>query len=413
MKGYEWLIARRYLLPSKGEGFVFLVSALSFLGIAIGVAALITVMSVMNGFREELFERILGVNGHAVIQGYGGQVFDYEKVAEEALAQKSVIRATPLIEKQVMTSYQSRTAGAIVRGIRQEDLAALPLVGQNIVHGSLDDFSGDNAAAVGSRLAANLGLKVGDDITIISPQGTTTPFGTAPRFVSYQVTAIFEVGIYNFDNAFVYLPLEAAQTYFRLGDSVSGIELQVEDPDRVEEAYLPLIDLIRTVGGVSDWRQTNRELYEALVLERNVMFIILTIIIFVAAFNIISSLVMLVRFKSRDIAILRTMGASRRSMMRVFIVAGGTIGTAGTLAGLGLGLALTLNLNSLQKFLTATTGANLWDPSVRFLTELPSKIDPTEVTIVVLLALGLTILATLYPSWRASRTDPVQVLRYE
>ncbi|MEM9289228.1 MAG: lipoprotein-releasing ABC transporter permease subunit [Pseudomonadota bacterium] len=413
MKGYEWLIARRYLLPSKGEGFVFLVSALSFLGIAIGVAALITVMSVMNGFREELFERILGVNGHAVIQGYGGQVFDYEKVAEEALAQKSVIRATPLIEKQVMTSYQSRTAGAIVRGIRQEDLAALPLVGQNIVHGSLDDFGGDNAAAVGSRLAANLGLKVGDDITIISPQGTTTPFGTAPRFVSYQVTAIFEVGIYNFDNAFVYLPLEAAQTYFRLGDSVSGIELQVEDPDRVEEAYLPLIDLIRTVGGVSDWRQTNRELYEALVLERNVMFIILTIIIFVAAFNIISSLVMLVRFKSRDIAILRTMGASRRSMMRVFIVAGGTIGTAGTLAGLGLGLALTLNLNSLQKFLTATTGANLWDPSVRFLTELPSKIDPTEVTIVVLLALGLTILATLYPSWRASRTDPVQVLRYE
>ncbi|MEM1019636.1 MAG: lipoprotein-releasing ABC transporter permease subunit [Pseudomonadota bacterium] len=413
MKGYEWLIARRYLLPSKGEGFVFLVSALSFLGIAIGVAALITVMSVMNGFREELFERILGVNGHAVIQGYGGQVFDYEKVAEEALAQKSVIRATPLIEKQVMTSYQSRTAGAIVRGIRQEDLAALPLVGQNIVHGSLDDFSGDNAAAVGSRLAANLGLKVGDDITIISPQGTTTPFGTAPRFVSYQVTAIFEVGIYNFDNAFVYLPLEAAQTYFRLGDSVSGIELQVEDPDRVEEAYLPLIDLIRTVGGVSDWRQTNRELYEALVLERNVMFIILTIIIFVAAFNIISSLVMLVRFKSRDIAILRTMGASRRSIMRVFIVAGGTIGTAGTLAGLGLGLALTLNLNSLQKFLTATTGANLWDPSVRFLTELPSKIDPTEVTIVVLLALGLTILATLYPSWRASRTDPVQVLRYE
>lgn len=413
MKGFEWLIARRYLMPSKGEGFIFLVSILSFLGIAIGVAALITVMSVMNGFREELFERILGVNGHAVIQGYGGQLYDYDAVAAEVMKQPGILRATPLIEKQVMTSYKSRTAGAIVRGITQEDLQTLPLVGENIVHGSLDTFVGDNSAAVGSRLAASLGLRIGDDITIISPQGTTTPFGTAPRFVSYQVTAIFEVGIYNFDNAFVYLPLEAAQTYFRMGSSVSGIELQVEDPDRVEESYLPIIDLIREVGGVSDWRQTNRELYEALVLERNVMFIILTIIIFVAAFNIISSLVMLVRFKSRDIAILRTMGAGRRSMMRVFIIAGGTIGVAGTLAGLGLGLALTLNLNSIQRFISGATGANLWDPSVRFLTEMPSKIDPTEVVTIILLALGLTILATLYPSWRASRTDPVTVLRYE
>ncbi|MEO0411285.1 MAG: lipoprotein-releasing ABC transporter permease subunit [Pseudomonadota bacterium] len=400
-------------MPSKGEGFIFLVSVLSFLGIAIGVAALITVMSVMNGFREELFDRILGVNGHAVIQGYGGQLYEYEEVAAQVMAQPGIVRATPLIEKQVMTSYKSRTAGAIVRGVSQENLKSLPLVGANIVHGSLDAFEGDNSASVGSRLAANLGLRIGDDITIISPQGTTTPFGTAPRFVSYQVTSIFEVGIYNFDNAFVYLPLEAAQTYFRMGDSVSGIELQVMDPDKVEDSYLPIIDVIRKVGGVSDWRQTNRELYEALVLERNVMFIILTIIIFVAAFNIISSLVMLVRFKSRDIAILRTMGAGRRSMMRVFIIAGGTIGVAGTLAGLGLGLLLTLNLNSIQRFISAMTGANLWDPSVRFLTEMPSKIDPTEVATIVLLALGLTILATLYPSWRASRTDPVTVLRYE
>jgi len=413
VKAYEWMIAKRYLLPSKGEGFIFLVSTLSFLGIALGVAALITVMSVMNGFREELFDRILGVNGHAVIRGYGGQVYDYQRVAAKALEQKGIVRATPLIEKQVMTSYKGRTSGALVRGISQQDLSSLPLVGQNIKFGSLDDFSGDNAAAVGSRLAAALGLALGDDITIISPQGTTTPFGTAPRFVSYQVVAIFEVGIFNFDNTFVYLPLEAAQTYFRMGDSVSGIELQVDDPDQVEERYLPILPLIQEVGGVSDWRQTNRELYEALILERNVMFIILTIIIFVAAFNIISSLVMLVRFKSRDIAILRTMGASRRSMMRVFIVAGATIGAAGTLAGLVLGLALTLNLNSIQNLLSRATGATLWDPSVRFLTELPSKIDPTEVVSVILLALGLTILATLYPSWRASRTDPVEVLRYE
>lgn len=413
MNAYEWLIARRYLLPSKGEGFIFLVSSLSFLGIAIGVAALITVMSVMNGFREELFDRILGVNGHAVIRGYGGQIYDYQRVAAEALEATGVVRATPLIEKQVMTSYKSRTSGALVRGITQENLRTLPLVGENIKFGTLDEFEGDNAAAVGSRLAAGLGLAVGDDITIISPQGTTTPFGTAPRFVSYQVVAIFEVGIFNFDNAFVYLPLGAAQTYFRMGDSVSGIELQVDDPDRVEERYLPLLPTIQEVGGISDWRQTNRELYDALVLERNVMFIILTIIIFVAAFNIISSLVMLVRFKSRDIAILRTIGASRRSMMRVFIIAGATIGIAGTLAGLALGLALTLNLNSIQRFISSVTGANLWDPSVRFLTEMPSKINPAEVTTVVLLALGLTILATLYPSWRASRTDPVEVLRYE
>lgn len=413
MKAYEWLIARRYLLPSKGEGFIFLVSTLSFLGIAIGVAALITVMSVMNGFREELFDRILGVNGHAVIRGYGGQIYDYQRVADEALKAPGIVRATPLIEKQVMTSYKSRTSGALVRGITQADLRTLPLVGQNIKFGSLDDFDGDNAAAVGSRLAAGLGLAVGDDITIISPQGTTTPFGTAPRFVSYEVVAVFEVGIFNFDNAFVYLPLEAAQTYFRMGDSVSGIELQVDDPDKVEQYYLPLLSMIQDVGGISDWRQTNRELYDALVLERNVMFIILTIIIFVAAFNIISSLVMLVRFKSRDIAILRTIGASRRSMMRVFIIAGATIGIAGTLAGLALGLAFTLNLNSIQRFISKVTGATLWDPSVRFLTEMPSKIDPAEVTTVVLLALGLTVLATLYPSWRASRTDPVEVLRYE
>lgn len=413
MKSYEWLIARRYLLPSKGEGFIFLVSSLSFLGIAIGVAALITVMSVMNGFREELFDRILGVNGHAVIRGYGGEIFDYQRVAEEAIKAQGIVRATPLIEKQVMTSYKSRTSGALVRGLTQADLRTLPLVGANIKFGTLDRFEGDNAAAVGSRLAQNLGLAIGDDITIISPQGTTTPFGTAPRFVSYEVVAIFEVGIFNFDNAFVYLPLGAAQTYFRMDGSVSGIELQVDDPDKVEERYLPILPLIQEVGGVSDWRQTNRELYDALVLERNVMFIILTIIIFVAAFNIISSLVMLVRFKSRDIAILRTIGASRRSMMRVFIIAGATIGIAGTLAGLALGLALTLNLNSIQRFISSVTGATLWDPSVRFLTEMPSKIDAGEVTTVVLLALFLTILATLYPSWRASRTDPVEVLRYE
>jgi lipoprotein-releasing system permease protein len=411
---YERMVARRYLLPGKGEGFIFLVASISLFAVALGVAALIIVMSVMNGFRAELFDKIVGLNGHAIIQGYEGRLSNWQQIADAARAAPGVSSATPLIEQPLMASANGRVEGVLIRGMRLEDIRTNPVITSNVKSGSLASIApGSGRVAIGSRLAEALGAYVGSEISLISPEGRSTVVGTVPRIVSYTVGAIFEVGVYDYDKAFVVMPMEDAQTLLLLGDEVGMVEVQTTDPDRVGEILAPLEPLVRGRGIVVGWQQMNSALFEALEIERVAMFVVLSLIVLVAVFNILSSLIMLVRAKTRDIAILRTMGASRRSMMKVFVTVGVTIGSLGIVLGLILGAIFLFFRQSVVNVIQFMTGQNLWDPSVRFLSELPSKSDPFEVTAIVLTALILSFLATLYPAWKAASTDPVQVLRYE
>ncbi|MDB5698557.1 MAG: lipoprotein-releasing transporter permease subunit [Alphaproteobacteria bacterium] len=411
---YERMIAKRYLLPGRGEAFIFLVAGISLVAVMLGVAALIIVMSVMNGFRAELFDKIVGLNGHAVVQGYGGRLPDWRDIVREARATPGVTSALPLIEQPLMASYEGRVEGVIARGMQREDILNNPTLHNKVLSGSFDTLrAGTQNVAIGARLAESLGATVGGQISLISPQGRTTPFGTVPRIVSYNVAAIFEVGVYDYDKGFVVMPIEDAQTLLMLGDEVGMVEVQTVDADRVGEILAPLAAKVSRVAAVVDWRQMNASLFEALEVERIAMFVVLSIIILVAVFNILSSLIMLVRAKTRDIAILRTMGATRHGLMKVFMTVGVTIGMLGTAAGMLLGAIFLFFRQSVVNFIQIVTGQNLWDPSIRFLTELPSKTDPLEVTAIVVMALGFSFLATLYPAWKAASTDPVQVLRYE
>mgnify|MGYP002780738216 CR=1 FL=1 len=391
---YERMIAKRYLLPGKGEGFIFLVASISLVAVMLGVAAL--------------------MNGHAIIQGYGGQLRNWQDVLEDVRRTPGVVSATPLIEQPLMASYEGRVEGVLARGMRVADIRANPVIRSKVIDGALAELTpGSDNVAIGARLADALGARVGGSISLISPQGQTTPFGTVPRIVSYRVAAIFEVGVYDYDKAFVVMPIEDAQTLLLMGNAVGMIEVKTEDPDRVGEILAPLVPRIGAQGVITDWRQMNASLFEALEVERVAMFVVLSIIVLVAVFNILSSLIMLVRAKTRDIAILRTMGASRRSMMKVFVTVGVTIGTLGIVLGLILGAIFLFFRQNVVNFIQLITGQNLWDPSVRFLSELPSKTDPVEVAAIVLTALVLSFLSTLYPAWKAAGTDPVQVLRYE
>ena len=411
---YERMIARRYLLPGKGEGFIFLVAAISLGAVALGVAALIIVMSVMNGFRAELFDKIVGLNGHAIIQGYEGRLSNWEQIAAAARKTPGVTSALPLIDQPLMASANGRVQGALVRGMPMEDLRSNTLLNSNVKSGDLRSITPDSGrVAIGSRLAEMLGAYVGSEISLINPDGRSTVVGTVPRIVSYTVGAIFEVGVYDYDKAFVVMPMQDAQALLLMGDEVGMIEVQTADADRVHEIIAPLEPLVRGRGIMVDWRQMNSELFEALEIERIAMFVVLSLIVLVAVFNILSSLIMLVRAKTRDIAILRTMGASRRGMMKVFMTVGVTIGSLGIVLGLILGAIFLFFRQGVVNFIQLVTGQNLWDPSVRFLSELPSKTDPFEVTAIVVIALVLSFLATLYPAWKAASTDPVQVLRYE
>lgn len=411
---YERMIARRYLLPGKGEGFIFLVASISLVAVMLGVAALIIVMSVMNGFRAELFDKIVGLNGHAVVQGYGGRLPDWREIVAEAKATRGVTAAVPLIEQPLMASYNGRVEGVLARGMQRQDILENPILQGKVLAGSLAALRpGAENVAIGARLAEALGATVGGQISLISPQGRTTPFGTVPRIVSYNVAAIFEVGVYDYDKAFVIMPIEDAQTLLLLGDAVGMVEVQTVDADRVGEILALLAARVAGRGVVQDWRSMNESLFQALEVERIAMFVVLSIIILVAVFNILSSLIMLVRAKTRDIAILRTMGATRASLMKVFMTVGVTIGILGIVAGLILGAVFLFFRQAVVNFIQLVTGQNLWDPSIRFLTELPSKTDPFEVFAIVLMALVFSFLATLYPAWKAASTDPVQVLRYE
>jgi lipoprotein-releasing system permease protein len=409
---FERMVAFRYLRARRQEGFVSVIAIFSLLGIALGVATLIIVMSVMNGFRADLLGRILGLNGHLGVYAESGPLTDFDAAAKKVSEIPGITDVTPLIEGQVMATSDTGAAGALVRGIRPDDLRRRHLLADHIVQGSLADFD-DDGVAVGDRLARRLGLAVGSPITIISPQGTATAFGTMPRIKTYRVAALFEVGMYEYDNSFIYVPLAAAQLFFRLPDAVNSLEVFVADPDRVREERR---EIAAALGGhvrIVDWQQANSSLFNAVEIERNVMFLILTLIIVVAAFNIVSSMIMMVKDKGRDIAILRTMGASRGAILRIFMLSGASIGIVGTLAGLALGVAFTRNIEAIREFVQNILGVNLFSAEIYFFTRIPARIDANEVAAVVVMALALSFLATVYPSWRAARLDPIEALRYE
>jgi len=411
---YERMIAKRYLLPGRGEAFIAVVASISLIAVMLGVAALMIVMSVMNGFRADLIDKIVGLNGHAVVQGYGGRLPDWRNIVKQAMATPGVTAATPLIEQPLMVSSAGRVEPALVRGMRIEDIRGTPLIRNNVVAGKLASVTpGSGNVAIGARLAEQLGVGIGQSISLISPDGQTTPFGTVPRIVSYTVSAIFEVGVYDYDKAFVILPMADAQTLLMLGDAVGIVEIDTTDAEKVGQIVAPLADKVGGQGVIQDWRTMNSTLFEALAVERVAMFVVLSLIILVAVFNILSSLIMLVRAKTRDIAILRTMGATRIGLVKVFMTVGVTISTLGTAAGLILGAVFLYFRQSVVNFIQFVTGQNLWDPSIRFITELPSRTDPLEVLAIVALAIGSAFLFTLYPAFKAASTDPVQVLRYE
>jgi lipoprotein-releasing system permease protein len=410
----ERMLTRRYLLPGRGEGFIFLVATISLFAVALGVAALIIVMSVMNGFRAELFDKIVGLNGHAVVQGYDGRLTNWQQISVAAKKTPGVISALPLIETPLMATANGRFEGVIVRGMRVEDIRSNPTITGNVLAGDIKSVApGTNRVAIGSRLADTLGVYPGSQITLWNPDGRSTVVGTVPREVTYTVGAVFEIGVYDYDKAFVILPMQDAQQLLLMGDQVGMIEIRTSNPDRVQEIVAPLQKLAQGRGTIIDWRQMNSALFQALEVERVAMFVVLSLIVLVAVFNILSSLIMLVRAKTRDIAILRTMGASRRGMMKVFMTVGVTIGTLGIVLGMILGAIFLYFRQDVVDAIQTITGENLWDPSVRFLTDLPSKTDPFEVAAIVLTALILSFLATLYPAFKAASTDPVQVLRYE
>jgi lipoprotein-releasing system permease protein len=408
---FEWTIAKRYLLPGKGEAFIALVASISIGVVMLSVAMLIVVMSVMNGFRAELLDKIVGLNGHAIVQAYGGRMDDWENILEEVRATPGVVDASPLIEQPLAISFNGRIQGVSVRGNTDEDLAELA---DKTISGDFSELqAGAGKLAIGVRLAENIGARVGDTITVINLQGRSTPFGTMPRQIGYEVAAIFEVGVYDYDGAFVVMPMQDAQTLLLIGDSVQMIEVTVQNADEVGEILAPLSQSLSGRAVVNDWKTINATLFDALQVERAAMAFALSFMVLVAAFNILSSLVMLVRAKTRDIAIMRTMGATRQSLMKIFVTTGFTVGAIGTVIGLALGFAILAGRQQIVQAIGALTGQDLWDPQYRFLTTIPSKVDGGEVTMIALLALGLSFLATLYPAWKAANTDPVQVLRYE
>lgn len=411
----ERMIALRYLRARRQEGFISVIAGFSLLGIALGVATLIVVMAVMNGFRAELVGRVLGLNGHLnVFAARGGPLPEYDGLAARLRQVPGVVAVAPIVEGQGLVAVSGRPpSGAVVRGMMPQDFRTRPALAAGIRAGSPDALAEEDTVAIGVRMAERLNLKPGDSLTLISPQGNATAFGTIPRSKTYRVGAVFDVGMFEYDNSFVFMPLEQAQAFFRLPAMASSLEVMVNDPSDTTAVRDALTEAAAGRGRVADWQQSNTGFLQALQVERNVMFLILTLIILVAAFNIISSLIMLVKDKGRDIAILRTMGASRGMVMRVFFLSGAAVGIVGTLLGLVLGVAFATNIESIRQVVQAVTGVQVFSPEIYFLTRLPARIEWLQVGQVVVMALALSFAATLYPSWRAARLDPVEALRYE
>ena len=412
---FERAVAGRYLRARRGERFVSVIATFSLIGIALGVATLIIVMSVMGGFKVDLLNSILGLNGHLGIYAVGKPMSDYQALVEKIRAVPGVVSATPVVDGEALLSTaRGGGIGGLVRGISAEDLRGLRAVSGNIRAGSLDDFKGDDAVAIGIGLAQRFDLPIGGELTLISPQGAATAFGTVPRVRAYKVVAIFQVGMNEYDTNYVFLPLKQAQIFFQHPNAATQIEVRVKDPLLVGE-------VARAIGAalaglpirIVDWRHSNDSFFAAVQVEQNVMFVILTLIILVAAFNVISSLIMMVKDKTRDIAVLRTIGAGRGAVMRIFLMCGASVGVTGTVLGTVLGIVFCLNINRLQHWVEAVTGAQVFNPEVYYLTHLPARLDWHEVAQIIVMALALSLLATLYPSWRAARTDPVEALRNE
>ena len=413
---FERAVAGRYLRARKGERFVSIIAIFSLVGIALGVATLIVVASVMTGFQNEVVNRVLAANGHVVLQAYAGDKIEgYAKLAADIAAVPGVVSATPVLDGQVLiTGEHGGGTGGLLRGITEEDLRKLRQVSANIIAGSLDAFRGDDAIVVGAGLATMFRLTPGSRITLVSPQGAATAFGTIPRVRAYRIAAVFDAGLATFNNSVVFLPMPAAQVFLQTGDAVSAIELRIADPQHPRA----MVDRIRPLLGgrqllLRDWTRANDQIVAVLQIQKNTMFIVLGMIILVAAFNVISSLIMLVKDKRRDIAVLRTLGASSASMLRIFIMCGAFVGVAGTFLGTLLGVTVCWNLVAIQHFVESLTGGQVFDSSVFLLTALPDQVHWPSVAQVVGLALVLSLLATLYPSWKAARTDPVEVLRNE
>lgn len=403
----------RYLRARRQEGFISVIAWFSLLGIALGVATLIIVMSVMNGFRQELLTRILGINGHLMVSGATNQLTDFDAMATKVRGVPGVILVAPMIEGQVMATANGVARGAVVRGVRPEDLAKRPIIADNINAGTLKEFTGNDSVLIGSRMASLMGIKIGDNISLISPKGNVTAFGTVPRMRAYRVAGTFSIGMYEYDSGFIFMPLAAAQTYFRLPDAVTNLEIVIDNPDHARPIGAEIARVVGRDGLVHDWQQVNSTFFNAIQVERNVMFLILTLIIVVAAFNIISSMIMLVKDKGRDIAILRTMGATGGMIMRIFFLSGASIGVIGTFAGFLLGVLFCDNIETIRQWIQHLTGTQLFDETIYFLSQLPAVMDANEVAAVVGMGLGLSFLATIYPAWRASRIDPAEALRYE
>ena len=410
---FEWMLSMRYLRARRQEGFISVNAGFSFLGIMLGVATLIIVMAVMNGFRKELLDKILGLNGHLLIQSLESPLTDWQEVAERVGKVEGIKLAAPIVEGQALASSPLGAAGVLLRGVRAADLAKLPSVATNIRQGTLEGFDEGQGVAIGRRLADQLSLRAGDSVTLVAPRGAVTPMGTTPRIKAYKIAAVFEIGMSEYDAAFVFMPLSEAQAYFNRAGDVTAIEVYTDNPDQVDYIRKLVAEAANRPIFMVDWRQRNATFFNALQVERNVMFLILTIIVIVAAFNITSGLIMLVKDKGRDIGILRTMGVTQGAIMRVFMMTGASVGVVGTLVGFLLALLVCLNIESIRRFVSWLTNTELFSPELYFLSKLPADLDGGETMAVVVMALALSLLATLYPAWRAARLDPVEALRYE